>query len=145
MFSLSFSLVGQAHTAIKNSGASQREMEARITQAHQELAAEQEGVRRAREDRAAAEARWAEEVRPAVALDTRLHRGAEFGGCSSLFVAPSLQRKPTCAAAFFFLFLGCFTTDSSALMNCRCLASNPLGSAQCPLAPAVQRLTFFAC
>lgn len=52
----------QAHTAIKNSGALQRETEARITQAHQELAAEQERVRRAREDRAAAEARWNDEV-----------------------------------------------------------------------------------
>lgn len=52
----------QAHTAIKNSGASQRETEARVTQAHQELAAEQEAMRRAREERAAAEARWAEEV-----------------------------------------------------------------------------------
>lgn len=52
----------QAHTAIKNSGASQRETEARITQAHQELIAEREGLRRAHEDRAAAEARWAEEV-----------------------------------------------------------------------------------
>lgn len=54
--------VYQAHTAIKNSGASQRETEARITQAHQELAAEQERMRRAHEDRAAAESRWAEEV-----------------------------------------------------------------------------------
>lgn len=63
-----FNLVGviivgsQAHTAIKNSGASQREMEARITQVHQELAAEQEMMRRAHEDRALAENRWAEEV-----------------------------------------------------------------------------------
>ena len=53
----------QAHTAIKNSGASQREAEARITQAYRELATERELVRKALEDRAAAEARWADEVR----------------------------------------------------------------------------------
>ncbi|CAM9955740.1 unnamed protein product, partial [Ascophyllum nodosum] len=35
----------RAHTAIKNSGASQREAEARITQAHRELATERELVR----------------------------------------------------------------------------------------------------
>lgn len=52
----------QAHTAIKNSGASQRDTEARIAQAHKELASEQEAMRRAHEDRTAAEARWAEEV-----------------------------------------------------------------------------------
>ncbi|CAM9886117.1 unnamed protein product, partial [Ascophyllum nodosum] len=51
----------RAHTAIKTSGASQREAEERITQAHRELATERELVRKALEDRAAAEARWADE------------------------------------------------------------------------------------
>lgn len=52
----------KAHTAIKNSSASHKEADARILKAQQQLNEEQQRSHKAREERAALEARFAEEV-----------------------------------------------------------------------------------
>lgn len=83
-FKIMYRYSKQAHTAIKKSGASQREAEARINQAHRDLASERELVRKALEDRDVAEARWAEEV--CYRMESSHGRVFYFcgGGCSLL-------------------------------------------------------------